>query len=127
MLLLASLLACAGEITLDPGLGGCTDFDYDNPAASALTQTWTGDDSVVVQRTNVLQADSNLLFDPEIGSDGDILNVYERWVVDGDAGDALAFCYVPEVAVTGAEGKQVRWFLAVGDTIPFATLDLQAP
>jgi hypothetical protein len=129
MTVLALLLACAGETTLDPGLGACADFDYDNPAPSVLSVTWLGEEKVIVARTNVLQPDGNLAFTPEIVAEGDVISVYEGWTLPtGEEGDGLEFCFLPQVDITGpVDGMQLRWFYAVGDTIPFASVNLEAP
>lgn len=122
-LALLLLTACASQVTLTPGQDGCTDYDFQNPATSEVEFDLAGS-SGRVWRTYALLDQTGLLFDPVIEIAGNTVEVYEQWT-GGETDDA--FCYAPYVAFEGLDGKMtVDWFLAPGDSVPYASVDVEA-
>lgn len=122
-MILFALLACGGAVVIEPGQGGCTDVDLNDPEASSLTVA-LGEDSAVVTRTYVMLT-SGLAFDPTIQAEDGVVSVYEAWAETDEATED-PFCYAPTVTLTGGSGDaQVRWYLAEGDTTPFDTVEVE--
>ena len=119
---LVLLVACGGKVEIQPGQAGCLEYDFQNPEESRLTATME-DDVAVVQRSNVLIAGEEPVFEPEIAVDGDIITVQEVWT---GAEGATSYCYLPQITVTGVSSKlQVRWFVEEDATTPFDTVNLE--
>jgi len=117
------LLACASEIEVTPAQSACTDVDFENPDPSELLWESTGDGQARVWRTYVFLDESGLGFAPELAIEKGVLSVTERWD-EPETDDA--FCYQPELEITGFRGAlEVRWFLAEDDSVPFATVQLE--
>lgn len=116
--------ACANQVTITPAQGGCTDYDFDNPAESTVEWEVSKDGGARVWRANALQEQTGLIFDPVIDVEGNVVSIFEAWT-GGETDDA--FCYEPVVAFAGLSGKlQVRWYLREGDTVPYDSVELEA-
>jgi hypothetical protein len=123
MLALALFVACAPEVNVTSVQDGCTDFDYDDPAPSELVTTVSEDGSAVVSRTNVLLDAAGYVFEPVIVADKRLIEVFEIWTGEGEG---EPFCYVPSIELSGLRGEfELRWYLAEGDSIPFATTEMK--
>jgi hypothetical protein len=123
MIVLSLLIGCAPEVTLRATQGGCTDFDYDDPAPAALVSEVSEDGTALVTRTNVLLDAAGYTFDPVITADKRLIEVFEVWTGEGQG---EPFCYTPAVELEGLRGEfEVRWYLAEGDSVPFATVELK--
>lgn len=123
-MLLFALFACSGSITIEPRQDGCTDVDFNDPDDSVLVVE-EGDTSVIVRRTNVYTV-TGMLFDPEITADGRVISVREAWVAEEGGAGEDAFCYAPEVEITGAPGTyEVRWYDEADGDVPFDTVDVE--
>jgi hypothetical protein len=123
MLVFSLLLGCAPEVNIVASQGGCTEFDYDNPAPSELVSEVGEDGTAVVSRTNVLLDAGDYTFEPVIVPDRRLIEVFETWT---GAGEGDPFCFVPSVSLEGLRGEfELRWYLAEGDVVPFATVELK--
>lgn len=124
-LALLLLAACGNQITITPGQDGCTDYVFASPAESTVEWEASSAGSARAWRTNALQEQSGLIFDPLIEIAGDEVSVFEVWT-GGETDDAL--CYEPAVSFEGLSAGtiEVRWYLAEGDTVPFDTVEVEA-
>lgn len=125
MSVLLFLVACGQQVTLQPGLDGCENYNFTDPQDPTLEWEAAADGTGRVWRTNVLMEQTGMVFEPEIVVEGDTVSLYEVWT--GGEGEPQ-FCYAPYLALTGIQTQvQVRWYLAVGETVPFETVNVEAP
>ncbi|MES2641200.1 MAG: hypothetical protein V4850_17050 [Myxococcota bacterium] len=124
-LALLVLAACANQVTITPSQGGCADYDFADPAESTIEWEASKSGSARVWRANALQEQTGLVFDPLIEVEGKVVSVYEAWT-GGETEDS--FCYEPVVSFEGLSRElQVRWYLYAGDTVPYESVEIDAP
>ena len=124
-LVLLAVAACGNQVVITPSQGGCTDYNFDDPAASAIEWEAAKDGTARAWRSNALLEKTGLIFDPLITVEGNVVEVFEAWA-GGETDDA--FCYEPSVGFEGLGGElEVRWYLAEGESVPYDTVDIEVP
>lgn len=118
------LAACVGNPVIAPSTRGCTDYDFDDPAAPKVKQEDDGD-AVIVFRTPVERPNLGDLFDPDITAEADVIEVRELW---SSAADAVPTCLEPIVTVSEFGAPiEVRWFTEDDSNVPFDTVIIEPP
>ena len=118
-------VACADPISITPSQAGCDEVTPEASPASTLEWEAASDGSIRVWRSNAYEEQTGLIFDPVVVVDGKIVEIHEAWT-GGETADT--YCYEPAVTFEGiAKTLQVRWFVDEGDTVPFDTVDVEAP
>ncbi len=120
-MLVALLIACSGEVTINNTQTGCTDYDYDNPAPSTVVVD-VADDVATVRRTNIALDSGSLAFVPDVVAEGDRIDVFEAWQGEGDG---LPFCYDAVITIEPAPRAEVRWYQSADEAVPFATVEIE--
>lgn len=122
------LLAVAGAALAAGGCGtkaldvealtlGCEDIDLNDPPDASIGSAERGDQVDVFREPVFLAAD--LQFDPQFVQGPDRVEVYERWVGDGDG---VETCLRPTVRFTDPpSGLAVLWFLE-GESVAFGNV-----
>ncbi len=117
MLLL--LLACVGNPVLTPVTEGCQNVDPDDPQASKIvssSKNGVGD----VYRSYIDRANLDDVFEPEIVTDGDVIEVHEAWLEGTDGNETCLEAHLV-IEEFGAP-VEVRWYAPDDDNVPVDTV-----
>lgn len=113
--------ACtADRVVVAVSQPGCEDYDFENPPTEALERVDDGPD-LSVRHVGVI-ASCDAVFEPDVNSEGDTIEVHEYWIGD-DPDSTCTVCWSPTVTLQDApKGRyDFRWY--EGDT-PFDTLSV---
>ncbi len=125
VLLVSMIMGCSTPLSFSSEQPGCTDYDFNDPAESAL-EVSQQNLSVHVRRTNVIEA-CDAVFRPDVTTEGTLVLVREFWEGGGDTGeDACETCMVPTLTFSDPPGRkfEFRWYLENAD-VPYSSVEFK--
>jgi len=120
--MLLVLIGCTSQLFVDYDQVGCEEYDFDNPGEEEIVFEQVGAD-IIISHTNDLQT-CDSVFEPELSSDGWILEVRERW---SEGTSDCETCLTPQVIISDAPSREVevRWYID-DKSNPLGVVEVQA-
>ncbi len=113
------LLACVGNPVITTSTTGCTNYDFDDPKPSAIEAS-VKDGVADVYRSYVERENLDDAFDPEIVTDGAVIEVFEAWTAGSDGN---ANCLDPHISIEDFGAPiEVRWYTPDDQNVPLDTV-----
>jgi hypothetical protein len=116
------LLGCTPQLFVEYDQIGCQDYDFDDPSSEEVLVAQSGAD-LIVSHTNLITT-CDAVFEPELSTDGSILEVREYWT---EGSSDCETCLTPQVIIADAPSRsvEVRWYIE-DESIPLGVVEAQA-